>query len=194
MVVEDGRGMSVRGLQTMLRGIAFNSGDIPTVIPDGIFGEKTKDSVLAFQRAYGLPINGEVDVTTWQRIRDVYFQLEEMYNMAQIPVIISEDINYIMGDETLELSVIQAMMLAISGVVENMPEIEVTGIHDNKSVNGVAFIQEKSGLEPTGVIDIPTSNAIIYMYSANVIRQLEKSLLENIMEDEQKIENNISEM
>ena len=65
MIVEDMTGMSVMGLQEMLRTISFWLEDIPSVIPDGIFGPKTKDSVTAFQTVYGLKPTGEVDSQTW---------------------------------------------------------------------------------------------------------------------------------
>ena len=40
---------------------------------DGVFGVDTKNSVISFQRAYGLPETGEVDRLTWDNIENVYF-------------------------------------------------------------------------------------------------------------------------
>ena len=40
----------VRSLQTMLRVIAEQDGDLPSAVPDGIYGNDTVAAVTAFQR------------------------------------------------------------------------------------------------------------------------------------------------
>ena len=57
----------IRSLQTMLRVIAEDDPRLPTVVPDGIYGPATMQSVTAFQRLYGLPVTGIADQTTWDR-------------------------------------------------------------------------------------------------------------------------------
>ena len=61
-------GQPIRSLQTMLRVIAENDPQIPSVVPDGIYGRDTMRSVSAFQRSFGLPITGTVDQRTWDTI------------------------------------------------------------------------------------------------------------------------------
>ena len=56
MIVENTDGKSVRGLQDMLRNISYYIEDIDSVIPDGIFSEETKNSVISFQKILALYI------------------------------------------------------------------------------------------------------------------------------------------
>ena len=45
---------------------------IPALTPDGAFGPRTRDAVIAFQEEFGLPINGRVGAITWAAIADIY--------------------------------------------------------------------------------------------------------------------------
>ena len=51
----------VRSLQTMLRVIAEDDNSLPTVVPDGIYGQTTMNAVTEFQRREGLPLTGITD-------------------------------------------------------------------------------------------------------------------------------------
>ena len=59
---------NVYELQTYLRYISRFVKSIPLVNPDGIYGPKTKEAVIEFQKAFGLPVTGEADFETWTRI------------------------------------------------------------------------------------------------------------------------------
>ncbi len=63
---------AILNLQRYLRQLSRFDPDIPTVDEDGIFGERTRDSLMAFQRKYGLPITGEADPETWALLFDEY--------------------------------------------------------------------------------------------------------------------------
>lgn len=65
-------GEKVRQLQQQLNRIARNYPAIPTVIPDGIYGEATAEAVRTFQKIFNLPQTGVVDYPTWFEISDIY--------------------------------------------------------------------------------------------------------------------------
>jgi len=65
-------GAPVRTIQTYLNRISRNYPAIPKVRVDGIYGEKTKETVKTFQRIFGLPATGVVNYPTWYKISDVY--------------------------------------------------------------------------------------------------------------------------
>ncbi len=65
-------GDDVRLLQEYLAAISPVFPSIPTLTPDGIFGPRTRDAVIAFQEEFGLPINGRVGAITWAAITDIY--------------------------------------------------------------------------------------------------------------------------
>ena len=63
---------NVMELQNYLRTISRFRNNIPLIIPDGIFGPETTDTVKAFQAAYNLPQTGVVDFATWYKISHIY--------------------------------------------------------------------------------------------------------------------------
>jgi len=65
-------GMPIRTLQTMLQAISRLNENIPSVVPDGIYGNDTVRTVTAFQRQFGLPVTGVVNQGTWNRIVEIY--------------------------------------------------------------------------------------------------------------------------
>ena len=46
--------------------------NIPRITADGIYGEKTKEAVRAFQRIFNLPQSGVTDFATWYKISQIY--------------------------------------------------------------------------------------------------------------------------
>lgn len=173
MIVENTDARPIRGLQNMLRNISYYVEDVLPVIPDGNFTEDTKNSVMSFQRIYGLEPNGEVDSDTWDKIRDVNNELERIYVVPVPFPVFGKRVIINPGDELPELFVIQAMLYAIFLLFPNAPVIEITGIHDENSVESVIFIQNISGMEPTGVIDTPTYNMIAQLYTTQVAKKIE---------------------
>lgn len=70
------RGIKVEHLQYMLSVLAAYIPEISNVIIDGIFGNSTRNAVLAAQRRFGLPQTGIVDFNTWDEIYDQYSGIE----------------------------------------------------------------------------------------------------------------------
>ena len=58
-------GQPIRSLQTMLRVLAEDDRTLPTVVPDGIYGQETITAISAFQRRAGLPVTGIANQETW---------------------------------------------------------------------------------------------------------------------------------
>lgn len=65
-------GENVKLMQTYLNVIARRYPSIPLVTADGIYGSDTENAVLSFQRAVRLNPTGIIDVSTWERIVELY--------------------------------------------------------------------------------------------------------------------------
>jgi hypothetical protein len=65
-------GEDVRIIQEQLNQIAKNYPAIPTLAVDGIYGAKTREAVLEFQKIFKIPQTGTVDYTTWYKISEIY--------------------------------------------------------------------------------------------------------------------------
>ena len=61
--------------------------EVPSTSPTGYFGSRTRASVEAIQRAYGLPVTGYVNAITWRYITDLYSDLYvgNRLNQGQYP-------------------------------------------------------------------------------------------------------------
>ena len=69
--------LPIRAMQTYLRYISRHIPEVQSVIPDGIYGVETENSVSSFQKYFDLPENGIIDYETWEMIFFVYHQLQE---------------------------------------------------------------------------------------------------------------------
>lgn len=61
-------GGEVLSIQAMLREFGFTDDDGDTIAIDGIFGERTKQAVMSYQRERNLEVCGIVNYETWNRI------------------------------------------------------------------------------------------------------------------------------
>ena len=66
------RGNKVYQMQQQLARIAKSYPAIPAIVPDGIYGIKTREAVEKFQSVFGLPVTGIVDYNTWYEISNIY--------------------------------------------------------------------------------------------------------------------------
>lgn len=65
-------GAKVRQIQEQLNTISQVYTAIPSIRPDGIYGEATKNAVQEFQSVFGMAQTGVVDYPTWYKIQEIY--------------------------------------------------------------------------------------------------------------------------
>ncbi len=76
-------GQKVQQLQEQLNRIARNYPAIPTITADGIYGERTSESVRTFQRIFSLPQTGNTDYATWYAISDIFVGVSRIAEPGQ---------------------------------------------------------------------------------------------------------------
>ena len=69
-------GAAVEQLQFWLNTLAQYEPALPSVAVDGIFGSGTAAAVRAFQRRYGLTVDGVVGRTTWEQLYDEFRSIQ----------------------------------------------------------------------------------------------------------------------
>lgn len=166
-VLEEGStGLGIRLLQYYLSYIAAFNPTIEPVAIDGIFGPATRNAVEAFQQTYGLPVTGIVDEYTWYELFNVYRGL-----IASIPITYSESVvvpypgtTLRVGTETAYVQVLQEYLNYIGQTYTQIPAVPVTGYFGALTYNAVEAFQRLFGLEPTGVVEFSTWNAITNVY------------------------------
>ena len=67
-------GQPIRSLQYMLNQLAIHNDVLTRLAVDGIFGERTLEAVMLFQREFFPPVTGQVDNATWDAIVRLYRQ------------------------------------------------------------------------------------------------------------------------
>lgn len=159
-------GQSVRSLQTMLRVIAEADGIIPSVIPDGIYGQATLCAVSTFQRNYGLPVTGITDQATWDRIVEVYEPALVRIGKAEpIEIIFEPNQVFRRGDSSPYLYLLQGILLAVSPSYGMDAELEVTGVMDAATSRSLAAFQSLAGLASTGELDRITWKHLVHHFT-----------------------------
>lgn len=164
-------GQPIRSVQTMLRKISTYYDSMPSVIPDGIYGPETAKAVRWFQEFSGLPQSGAVDKKTWDSLMIEFNRLSDIAEPPLCIQILPFDFVTILPDEERqELHIIQALLKTISNESESVLDLDITGIHDEKSVNSVKSLQKVLGNEENGIIDKLFWNQLAKLFETRISR------------------------
>lgn len=164
-------GQPVRSLQHMLRRLALEYPFLPEVVPDGIFGERTLEAVMLFQRELHPPVTGIVDRDTWNAIRDRWYEVERKHGDARsLRAFPSEGAAVEPGEEQEFIILPQMMFQLLSRYLTGFSEGEASGVHDEDSVRNTKWLQRAAGLEETGTMDRQTWEVLSRLYELFVVR------------------------
>lgn len=159
------RGDKVREMQMYLAEISKHY-NIPSVVPDGIFGNLTKDSVIAFQRLFGLTPDGLVGKNTWNKIYEVYKEVSKGGSSEEPnPEFDGKYPGYILsyGSKGEKVREMQTYLSTISKNY-NIPTIKPDGIFGAATRNAVLEFQRLFGLAQDGLVGANTWNKIYETY------------------------------
>ena len=166
----------VAGLQYMLGQLAREDGELTTLAVDGVFGARTLEAVLRFQRRARLPVTGVVDRQTWDAIRDRW-QAQEASTGTARPVRLfpSEGTRVEAGDRREYLILPQAMFQVLGRQFEGVEADRPDGVHGPASVRNAQWLQRAAGLPGSGAVDLATWEALSRLYEIFVVREGEGS-------------------
>jgi hypothetical protein len=157
----------VAGLQQMLRAISFGDHNIPSVIPDGIYGETTQAAVSAFQQAHQLPVTGIVDEATFNAIVAAYGDAWELLSPAQPSVVIFPgDLVISPGQSHPNVFLAQGIFAALEQQFPNFQKSSLSGTMDRITVENLREVQTLSGMTPSGCLDKRSWNQLCRLYRA----------------------------
>ncbi len=164
-------GQPIWDLQQMLLTIAQEYPQIPPLIPDGRFGEKTLEAVMIFQRDFHLPVNGVVDNATWDAIfRQYQATLRRMGPPLSLRVMPHGAFTIQPGEQREQVSVIQAMFNSLARVLNNFEATDGDGINQGVTLENTRRLQSLCGLPVTGVMDRSTWSVLARLYHLFVTR------------------------
>lgn len=167
MLNQTSRSRPIYQLQTMLRLLRRVDPALPTVNPDGIYGNSTQNAVLAFQTHQGLPATGITDAQTWNSIVAAYLSAQVFILQPQsvTPRLTTNQVLRL-GESNHHLFLVQGMLLALHHLYPELPAPEATGVLDEATAASLRFLQEKGGLPVTGELDRATWQLLALFYGA----------------------------
>ncbi len=167
-------GNNVQIIQTQLNRIARNYPAIPRIEDvNGIFGIDTEEAVRKFQEIFNLTVTGEVDKSTWYRIKQYYNGVKSLADLVSEGISIAEAtvpfVNEVSsGMSGIPVTTIQYYLSIIAyfnGALEPVPR---SGTFGPETVLAVERFQEFYGLPVTGIVDTATWNTITRIYTETV--------------------------
>lgn len=162
----------IRSLQTMLRVIAENDRRLPTIVPDGIYGPTTMNSVTAFQRMYELPITGITDQNTWKKIVAVYENALIQVGPAEaIEIIMEPGEIFRIGDSNAYIYLLQTILVQLSKENPSINPPYHNGVFDNTTSDALVAFQLLAGLPPTGELDKITWKHLTKQFTLSASRE-----------------------
>ena len=164
-------GLPVRSLQYMLDQLAIHDPKLIRLAVDGVFGERTLEAVMIFQREYHEPVNGVVDLSTWDAIREAYIKIELLYGIPPaLNVLPNGGYTAQEGEESEPVLIVQAMFVSLAKKVTNFKPCEINGCNDGNTHADIRIVQGLAGLPITGVLDRATWSFLVQLYQALVTR------------------------
>ena len=161
------RNTGVSLLQYYLDYLSAYYDTIPPLSVDGVFGEATRNAVLAAQAAFDLPQDGVVGENTWRAIVDAYYGI-----VRRIPVSYVEGNTIPFGGTVLRqgmeseaVRVLQEYLSFISDYFPEIPDVTPTGYFGPQTLASVEAFQEVVGLPVSGLVNAVTWGAITDLYS-----------------------------
>ena len=154
-------------LQFLLNFISDFYPEVPSVIPDNNFGAETVNAVRAFQMAFNLTSDGTVGRNTWNKLFEVYWNLNDDIILPPPPPPPPPPIppfpgtNQQVGSSGAAVSQIQNCLNNIANRYPTIPKLTVDGQFGNNTRNAVIVFQRIFGLAQDGIVGPVTWNRIM---------------------------------
>lgn len=142
-------GKPVLSLQSMLKTLSEHY-DIFKITPTSQFNENTKRAVLDFQKIFGLTETGVVDYETFNRINEEYHKVVKKQNVLKIRTFDENFIEIPKNGVDKYLFVFQYMMKMLHKTLDNLLDVDLTGVNDEKTSNSIKHYQKLSGMKENG--------------------------------------------
>ena len=160
---EGDTGRYVQEMQLILAVIAFFDNQIPLPSVNGVFDAPTRESLMAFQRQYGLTPDGVLGRNSSNKLIEVYRD-----TVANVPFDAVPDSSFLYpgryvlqgmrGDEVRDL---QNLINLAAQTQDYIPTLHVDGIFGSNTESAVRAIQQHEGLEVNGIVGPITWNSAL---------------------------------
>lgn len=157
----------VEALQIYLNFISIFDNRVLHVPESGNFDKPTEDSLLAFQRAYGLPATGTTDPATYTKLLEVYKTaykaFPDVLNESRLQVYPGYYITT--GSAEPVIRQVQRYLAALADSGYPLPKAEETGVFNDKTRAAVTAFQQRENITPTGFIGPVTWTKLVSRFN-----------------------------
>ena len=165
-------GSAVEQLQFWLNTLAQYESSIPSLTVDGVYGTGTANTVRAFQRKYGLTVDGVVGRDTWTELYDQFrsIQSDNGTPNAYPGTALRQ------GSSGQNVRLVQFWLKIARTVYSSLNNVTVDGIFGSSTAAAVLRFQTYFGLTSDGVVGRTTWNKLYEVYNDIANRLLSPSL------------------
>ncbi len=165
-------GSEVEQVQFWLSTLAQYESSIPSVTVDGVYGSGTAAAVRAFQRLYGLTVDGIVGLTTWTELYDQFrsIQSDNGTPNAYPGTALRQ------GSSGQNVRLVQFWLKIARTVYSSLNNVTVDGVFGSSTAAAVRRFQTYFGLTSDGVVGRTTWNKLYEVYNDIANRLLSPSL------------------
>ena len=165
-------GSEVEQMQFWLSTLAQYESSIPSVTVDGVYGSGTAAAVRAFQRLYGLTVDGIVGLTTWTELYDQFrsIQSDNGTPNAYPGTPLRE------GSSGQNVRLVQFWLKIARTVYTSLANVTVDGKFGAGTAAAVQRFQRYFGLTSDGVVGRITWNKLYEVYNDIANKLLSSSL------------------
>ena len=165
-------GSAVEQLQFWLNTLAQYDSAIPSVTVDGIFGSGTTAAVRAFQRKYGLTVDGVVGQTTWNELYDEFRSIQSDNGTPNAyPGTALRN-----GSSGQNVRLVQFWLKIARTVYSSLNNVTVDGRFGSSTEAAVRKFQSYFGLTSDGVVGRTTWSKLYEVYNDIANKLLSASL------------------
>ena len=167
-------GNNVKIIQTQLNRIARNYPAIPKIANEnGVFALDTEEAVREFQKIFGLTQSGEVDKSTWYRIKQYYVGVKSLSDLTSEGISLEEvqvpfSTQLREGSQGIGVKTIQYYLNIIAYFNTALNPLPLDGVYGPETTAAVRAFQQYYGLPVTGVVNVATWNLMNRIYSETV--------------------------
>ncbi len=165
-------GSAVEQLQFWLNTLAQYESSIPSLTVDGVYGTGTANAVRAFQRKYGLTVDGVVGRATWTEVYDQFrsIQSDNGTPNAYPGTALRE------GSSGQNVRLVQFWLKIARTVYSSLSNVTVDGRFGSATAAAVRRFQTYFGLTSDGVVGRTTWNKLYEVYNDIANKLLSSSL------------------
>ena len=165
-------GSAVEQLQFWLNTLAQYESSIPSLTVDGVYGTGTANAVRAFQRKYGLTVDGVVGRATWTEVYDQFrsIQSDNGTPNAYPGTALRE------GASGQNVRLVQFWLKIARTVYPSLSNVTVDGRFGSATAAAVRRFQTYFGLTSDGVVGRTTWNKLYEVYNDIANKLLSSSL------------------